>query len=148
MRIEVTDDLLTKELIRDEGFRREPYVDTVNVVTVGVGHNLKAKPLPDGWKYPLTHDQIEQLLHDDLKYVFEELDNRLNWWRSMSYARQRVIVNMAFNLGIAGLLTFKNTLIYMQSGRYKDAANNMLMSKWAKQVGKRANRLAEMMMDG
>lgn len=142
------DELLNKELRRDEGVRYSPYQDTVGIMTVGVGHNLKAKPLPAAWTYPLSDKQVDKLLADDLFEVFSGLDRSLPWWRDLSYARQRVLANMAFNLGIAGLLTFKNTLSMIQSGRYADAANGMLASKWAKQVKGRAVRLAAMMKDG
>jgi lysozyme len=49
---------------------------------------------------------------------------------------------------MAGLLGFKNTLKFIETGEYKKAADNMLLSKWAKQVGQRANRLAKMMEQG
>lgn len=139
------DKLLNAELRRDEGVRYSPYFDTVGVQTVGVGHNLKVKPLPAGWTYPLTDAQVNQLLAEDLKEVFEGLDFDLPWWRTLSYERQRVIANMAFNLGIDGLLGFKNTLAAMEQGRYADAVAGMLKSKWSGQVGERAVRLAHMM---
>lgn len=141
------DSLLNKELRRDEGVRYSPYLDTVGIPTVGVGHNLNAKPLPDGWTYPLIDAQVDQLLADDLKEVFDGLDARMAWWRKLDYARQRVLVNMAFNLGIAGLLGFNNTLAAVQQGRYSAAGAGMMASKWAHQVGDRADRLAEMMVN-
>lgn len=140
------DTLLNKELRRDEGVRYMPYVDTVGIQTIGVGHNLKAKPI--ALTPPLTDAQIDQLLADDLKTVFDGLDSALPWWRNLSYARQRVCCNMAFNLGLAGLLTFKNTLTNVQVGNYEAAADGMLASKWATQTGQRAIRLALMMRNG
>lgn len=140
------DPILIAELRRDEGVRYSPYKDTVGIDTIGVGHNLRAKPL--GLTYPLTDAEVDRILECDLDEVFAELDRRLPWWRDLSQARQRVLANMAFNLGIAGLLTFKNTLQEIQRGHYQIAANNMLASKWAKQVGQRANRLAKMMVEG
>ena len=140
------DPTLIAELRRDEGVRYSPYKDTVGIDTVGVGHNLKAKPL--ALTYPLTDAEVDRILECDLDEVFAELDKHLPWWRDMSQARQRVLANMAFNLGVAGLLTFKNTLTEIQRGHYQIAADNMLKSKWAKQVGQRANRLAKMMVEG
>lgn len=143
-----TDDpLLIKELRRDEGVRYSPYLDTVGISTVGVGHNLVAKPLDDV-EYPLTDDQVDAILADDLQEVFDDLDAHLPWWRNQRYVRQRVLANMAFNLGINGLLGFKNTLAAVEAGRYQDASNGMLASKWAKQVGERSSRLALMMVQG
>lgn len=142
------DEILLKELRRDEGVRNTPYRDTVGVWTVGVGHNMEAKPLPTLWKFPLSDDQIDRLLAGDLADVFEDLDRNLPWWRKLTYARQRVLVNMGFNLGIKGLLGFSNTLKHIQAGNYIQASTGMLASKWARQVHGRANRLAEMMRDG
>ena len=140
------DPLLIAELRRDEGVRYSPYKDTLGIDTVGVGHNLKAKPLD--LIYPLTDEEVDRILAMDLDEVFEGLNSRLPWWRDLSCARQRVLANMAFNMGIEGLLTFKNTLQAIQRGHYELAKVNMLQSKWAKQVGQRANRLAKMMVEG
>lgn len=142
------DIVLLQELRRDEGVRNMPYKDTVGVWTVGVGHNMEAKPLPTLWKFPLSEDQIDRLLAGDLADVFEDLDRNLPWWRKLTYARQRALCNMVFNLGMKGLLGFTNTLKHIQAGNYDQAATNMLASKWARQVHQRANRLAEMMRNG
>lgn len=142
------DPLLAKELRRDEGVEYVPYLDTVGIKTVGVGHNMQAKPLPADWTFPLTDAQVDQLLAEDLQEVFDGLDRNIPWWRKLSYERQRVLANMAFNLGIKGLMGFKNTLAHIQAERYQSAAEGMLASKWARQVGQRANRLAAMMVMG
>ena len=142
------DSLLIADLRRDEGVRYEPYLDTVGIQTIGVGHNLKASPLPSGWNYPLSDEQVNTLLANDLAHVFSGLDANLGWWRTLTLARQRVMVNMCFNMGIGGLLTFKNTLEAIRHGYYEQAATGMLSSKWANQVGQRAQRLAQMMRDG
>jgi lysozyme len=55
---------------------------------------------------------------------------------------------MGFNLGIQGLLKFTNTLSYIEQGKYELPSASMLASKWAKQVGQRARRLAEIMRTG
>ena len=141
------DPLLTAELRRDEGVEHMPYLDTVDIRTVGVGHNLRVKPIPIGWTYPLTDAQVNQLLADDLKTVFDGLDARIPWWRNLDYPRQRVLANMAFNLGVPGLMGFNNTLAAVKQGRYSAAGSGMASSKWAKQVGARADRLVDMMVN-
>ena len=140
------DKLLIEELRRDEGVRYFPYKDTVGIDTVGVGHNLKAKPLDV--RYPLTDEQVDSILAEDMIAVFHDLDGKLGWWRTLSYPRQRVMANMCFNLGIGGLLGFKNTLAHVKAGNFEEAAKGMLSSLWARQVGKRAERLARMMREG
>lgn len=141
---------LKTELRRDEGVRYVPYKDTSNPPndTVGCGHNLNAKPLPAGWKYPLNDVQVDALLDDDLEDVFHDLDRFLPWWTDLSDVRQRVLANMCFNLGITKLLGFRNTLVYMRQGKNGQAADGMLASAWASQVKGRAQRLAAMMRTG
>ncbi len=139
---------LVAELRRDEGVRYAPYDDTMGIQTVGVGHNMKVSPLPAGWKCPLTDAQVDALLAADVDAVRKALDARLPWWSGLDDVRQRVLCNMAFNLGIQGLLGFKNTLAAVQAGRYADAAQGMAASAWARQVGARAARLVQAMRTG
>ena len=138
--------LLIEELRRDEGVRYSPYLDSVGVKTVGVGHNLEVHPLD--LTYPLTDEQVDKILADDLVRVFSGLDRKIGWWRNLSYARQRVLANMAFNLGVDGLLGFRRMILAVDRGHYDQAAQEMLNSKWAKQVFNRSIRLAEMMVKG
>jgi len=141
-------DLMDAELRRDEGVEYSPYNDTMGIPTVGVGHNLKVSPIPEGWAYPLTDAQVDQLLNDDLNIVFNVLDYNLGWWRNLDEVRQRVLANMCFNMGIATLLQFHNTLRAMQTGDYLGAAAAMSASAWAGQVGDRATRLISAMSSG
>lgn len=140
--------LLEAELRRDEGVRYTRYIDSLGNPSCGVGHNLNASPLPAGWTYPLTDAQVDQLLMQDLQATFAQLDVKLPWWRSLDEVRQRVVCNLAFNLGVAGLLTFRNTLTDIKLGFYVAAAAGMRASLWAKQVGARAQRLADAMATG
>lgn len=141
-------DLMVAELERDEGVRKIPYLDSMGIKTVGVGHNMESSPLPDDWTFPLTDDQVSELLTGDIQNVISDLDAKLPWWSSMCEVRQRVIVNMGFNLGIGRLLGFKNTLSCMQTGDYIGAAAGMSASAWANQVGNRATRLISAMTTG
>ena len=142
--------LLEAELRRDEGIRYMPYLDTAKPPkrTVGVGHNMDVSPLPADWRFPLSDAQVDQILARDIETTLAKLDKAITWWRSLDEVRQRVVANMAFNLGIGGLLGFKNTLAAMQRGSYAVAAAGMLSSKWAGQVGARAKRLAQAMETG
>lgn len=143
-----SDQLLTQQLRSDEGVRYSPYKCTMGKNTVGVGHNLDANPLPEGTTYPLTDAQVDEILADDLLVVFRGLNARIPWWTTLSPNRQRVMVNMCFQLGIDGLLGFKNTLKAIQEGKYELASVNMRASKWHAQTPARAKRLIKMMMAG
>jgi lysozyme len=131
---------LERELTLDEGKRNKVYKCTAGKNTIGIGRNLDDVGLSD--------DEISYLLRNDINRVCADLDRELPWWRQLSEARQRVVANMCFNLGIRGLLGFKNTLAAMREGRYKDAAAGMRSSKWASQVNDRAERLAKIMEVG
>lgn len=82
------------------------------------------------------------LLDNDIMDCWGQLAARQPWVLAAPEAAQEALVNMAFNLGVAGLLGFKETLALMKTGKYAQAAGAMLASKWARQVGKRAERLA------
>lgn len=140
--------LLEAELRRDEGVRYSPYVDTTGNRTIGVGHNMDVSPLPASWTFPLSDAQVNVLLSQDISSTIAKLNGSLPWWQQMSDVRMRVLANMCFNMGLSGLLTFKNTLGAMQRGSYAVAAAGMLNSKWASQVGARAMRLASAMEHG
>lgn len=136
--------VLYESLELGEARRTRPYVDTVGKLTIGVGRNLTDKGL--------RQSEIDILLENDVKDAIYDLDRFLPWWRSLDEPRRRVMVEMVFNMGIGdgtrGLLSFRNTLESIRTGRYADAADGMKNSKWATQVGDRAERLARVMRNG
>lgn len=134
---------LTKELRRDEGVVPFAYEDHLGNLTIGVGR-LIDKRKGGG----LSDAEIDFLLSNDIDRFEKQVIDALPWYSRLDDVRQRVLVNMAFNLGIAGLLGFKNTLAMIERGDYAGAAKGMLNSKWATQVGERAKRLATMMETG
>jgi lysozyme len=140
--------LLIAELRRDEGVRYVVYLDSRGIPTIGVGHNCRAKPLPLDWRPPLNDIQVDQLLDNDLADTFAGLDKSIPWWQSLDDVRQRVIANMAFNLGVDGLLGFKNTLGAIRISDYAAGADGMAESLWYRQVGARAVRLVQAMRTG
>lgn len=127
-------------LIQHEGLRLKPYMDSGNTLTIGVGRNLE--------ELGISREEALYLLHNDINRVSRELDDNLPWWRSLSATRQKVLISMAFNLGMPGLLSFSAMLSAVESGDYSAAAEHMLDSKWASQVGNRAMELAYMMENG
>lgn len=131
--------LLKKRLTISEGKRNRLYKDTVGKWTIGVGWNIEDKGLPDGI--------IEQLLDIGINEAVALLDARIPWWRTLDDARQSVLVDMAFNMG-GKLFTFVNTIAAIKRGEWKKAAAGMRASLWAKQVGDRAEHLAQIMEKG
>lgn len=125
---------------RHEGLRLHPYRDTVGKLTIGYGRNLIDRGL--------TQAEAECLLRNDLRDVTAGLDRVLPWWRGLDVVRRAVLVDMAFNMGVGGLAKFTTTLEAVRGGRWTAAATGMMKSRWAKQVGARSVRLAEMMLTG
>ena len=136
-------DELAAQLRVDEGEVLSAYQDSEGYWTIGIGR-LIDKRLGGG----ITKEESAYLLNNDIIRTEADLDLFIPWWRNMDEPRQLVIANMAFNLGIKRLLEFKNTLKAMSEGRYADAADGMRKSLWAKQVGKRAERLIHIMENG
>lgn len=134
---------IIEQLRRDEGEVLYAYVDSLGFATIGVGR-LIDKRKGGG----ISAEESAYLLTNDLVRIEAELDERLPWWRGLDDARQGVILNMAFQLGVGGLLGFRTTLGLVQAGRYEDAAAQMLRSKWATQTPQRAQRVAEQMRTG
>jgi len=130
---------INEQLILHEGLRLKPYVDTVGKVTIGIGHNLTDKGI--------TYERAIQIFEDDLQECLLDLQTFV-WWDILDEIRKKVIIDMRFNLGAAGLRTFKNTLKAVSEGKYELASELMMKSKWAKQVKGRAVRLSNMMKTG
>ena len=152
---------LEAELIRDEGEKLKAYKDTKAKWTIGIGHNLDdcgTAPLnrtyDDVRQNGVTQAEIDELFAWDIERTEKDLDRALPWWRGLDPVRQRVILNMCFNMGIGsarlghGLCSLVNTLEFVHQGEYSQAADGMLKTLWAREVGLRAQRLADMMRNG
>jgi lysozyme len=129
---------LVKQLRRDEGEVLTVYKDTLGFDTIGVGR-LIDKRKGGG----ITAEESAYLLNNDIKRKTAEVIKALPWAEHLDPVCFGVIVNMAFQLGINGLLGFKNTLSLIQGGNYAKAADNMIASKWHDQTPARCERLAK-----
>lgn len=137
-----------------EGLRLTEYTDTTGHNTIGYGWNLDAKSLPAGYgklvdgKVTITTSEAETLLNMSMASHWMALTSALPWVLTLDAWRQAVLLDMAFNLGIKGLLTFKKTLGYAENKRFGNASEGMLNSKWATQVKRRARVLSDIMLNG
>jgi len=125
-------------IVSHEGVRYLPYKDSLGIQTIGAGHNL-TKPLSSGAVMLILADDIADARHDC--YTFD-------WFPYLGSVRQAVVIDMIFNMGLARFKGFKNTISHLARGTYSAAALEMLDSKWATQVGKRALELSNMMRTG
>ena len=135
---------LTAQLRRDEGQRPLAYQDHLGYWTIGVGRLIDSRKPGAG----LRPDEIDYLLRNDIADQVAALQRALPWFAKLDQARQGVLINMAFQMGTAGLLAFRSTLSHVAAGRYNEAATQMLQSKWAEQTPARARRLSEQMKTG
>lgn len=131
---------LVRLLALHEGNKRFPYKDTVGKTTIGIGFNLT-----DVGLYP---EEIEFILNNRLRLLESELSRHLPWLDQLDPVRLAVVFDMAYNMGVPVLLTFKTTLGRIKDGNYLGASQSMMQSLWARQVGRRAVRLSEMMRKG
>ena len=134
-------DRIKEQLVRHEGLRLKPYRCTAGKLTIGIGRNLDDCGISQAEAYVMLINDImncEKQLQSKIPDIYNGLDE----------VRKSVLLNMCFNLGISGLLGFKNTLEFIKVGDWERAANNMLVSRWAKQVGRRAIELSELMRKG
>ena len=130
--------MLKNQLIRDEGDVPYAYQDSLGYWTIGVGFLIdkrKGGRLPDAVR--------DFWLEYEINKTTAELEKRLPFFSALSQVRKDTLINMAFNLGVNGLLNFKKTIALMASGKHEAASSEMLDSQWARQVGQRANRLSQ-----
>ena len=133
-------DSLEDQLIDHEGLELKPYHCTADKLTIGVGRNIQDRGI--------TEDAARYLLKNDIKIVEDELLTRQPVVAGLDSVRQRVLVDMGFNLGLPILMKFQNMWAAIEDEDYHEAARQMMDSRWASQVGRRAERLAQAMSSG
>lgn len=151
-------DRLIQDLIRDEDIRQFAYDDATGKpvkpdshifgkITIGIGRNLV--------DLGLSRNEAIYLANNDISRLESELDRAWPYWRELSAGRQRAMLNMAFNLGISGLLKFRDMLTAMERGDFEAAAREAYDSHWAQQVGDgpggkddRADRIVKLIREG
>lgn len=132
-------DILLARLSRTEGRRNKPYVDTVGKITIGIGHNLTDLGISD--------DILNALFKEDISRAASGAAE-LAIYNNLDPVRQTVLIDMVFNMGLGDIQHFVNMLYWIKQSNFDMAATQMLSSQWARQVGSRANELAEIMRTG
>jgi lysozyme len=131
--------VLKNMLVQEEGYSQFPYRDTEGVLTLGIGRNLESNGV--------SMSESLFMLDNDVNDAIAILNKQLSCFNRLDRVRQIILIDMVFNLKNR-LFGFVNTLAAIERGDYKLAAQEMLNSKWAKQVGRRAVRLSKMMETG
>lgn len=135
--------MLFTDLERDEGLRLDAYKDTVGRWTIGYGH---AEGVDPGARW--SQGEAQTTLNADVDRCVAQLDRALPWWRGLDDVRQDAVAQMGFNMGVATLCEFVHALNYLRRGDYQNAAAGFLLSRWASQVGQRADRIAHLIRTG
>jgi lysozyme len=139
----MNDKEIMDQIKEHEGYREEVYVDSVGIPTAGYGHAfLKGSRIP-----AIVADILFEEDFKAAKIDFEMLVNRCDLGH-LSEVRRGVLIDMLFNMGMTRVLKFKKMLAAISNREWGKAANEMLDSKWAGQVGKRSTYLAEKMRKG
>lgn len=135
----MTPDLETQAarlILFDEGERLQVYRDSFGNATIGVGHNLANGISP----------AVSALMFsEDRGYVIAALNKSIPWWTGLHANAQMVLLNMGFNLGASGLLSWHNFLHALQFRQYQTAAAALMNSKAARQLPNRYGRLAALL---
>ncbi len=131
---------LRDSLKHHEGKRLKPYKDSVGVLTIGYGRNLD--------HVGITESEAEALLDNDIRTAYESALRVVPSLPLLTDARQEVVVEMTFNLGATRFGKFNKTLAFIHAREWTEAALEMLDSKWATQVGQRADTLSEKFRKG
>ena len=116
-------------LIEHEGKKRSLYFCTADKPTIGVGRNVSEGGIP------LSDDEIDLMLTNDIKRVEQELMDSFEWYETLDLVRKYALCDLCFNIGLPSLKGFKLALGHMESKSYEDASREFLNSKWAKDVG-------------
>ena len=133
-------DILLEQLKDFEGLELKAYQCTAGKTTIGLGRNLD--------DYGITEEEAYYLAKNNIYELEDELDRAIPWWRQLDDARQRALINLSYNVGTTTLLKFKKTLQYLEDGSYEEAAEEVLDSRWAKQVGRRATFISNVFLTG
>ncbi len=140
-------------LIKHEGVRNKPYVDTNGHETIGVGHNM-IDPLPPDIQATLnatgriTDNQVNILLDLDIDRARTECAALYDNWTEIEETRQMAIMDWMFNVGPGTASTFVFTNACIHQGFWGKAAQAILDSKWAREVGQRAVEDAQLLKEG
>jgi len=136
---------LSDQLIAHEGMELRLYKCPAGKWSIGAGRNLQDRGI--------TEDEARHLLNNDIRISIDELTNTFRWFTRLDETRQAAMVELHFNLGLSNLKTFTKTLgLIAQAveGRvaWHDVGRELLNSKWADQVGRRSQVIADMLIIG
>lgn len=141
---------VVKSIIAHEGFEPKPYIDVLakgkipaDEYAVIVKHWDKLVPTFGHGHTSISEADSEQMVRNKVQQIQHSLKTRVAGFLDLPVAVRDVLIEMAYQLGVDGVLKFKKTLLALSSEDFESAADEMLDSLWARQTPKRAQALAE-----
>ena len=136
-----------------EGFSASVYKCPAGFDTIGYGRNIEANPLSVEEKAKLVDGKVskelaQEWLEQELGRCYDACNKAFAWFKDLDPKRAGAIVDMAYNMGLGTLKTFKNSLGFMERKDYKGAAENFRKSRWYAQVKRRGVRITEIIERG
>lgn len=138
--VEEAEKELIERLKKHEGIRLNPYRCTAGKITIGVGRNLEDNGI--------SMEEAEFMLKNDIARCYKELRDNFPWEKNLNPRRRGVLCEMIFNMGISRFSKFKNMLKACEEEDFEKASKEALDSSWHNQVGKRAETLAKILLEG
>lgn len=136
-------DELKKQLTKDEGRVRWVYKDSRGLDTIGIGILVDQKGGGG-----LRDNEIDFIFNNRVAEVMAELSKQIPWTNRLDDVRKGALLNMCFQLGVAGLKGFPKMLSSMQFNNFNGAYLEALDSDWARQTPARAKRIAQQILTG
>lgn len=131
---------LRQQLIKHESIELKPYRCTSDKLTIGVGRNIEDRGI--------SHETAMQMLDEDIDICVNELQQTISYWNDLPSRVKEGLINLCFNMGISRLMAFKKTFGFLRESMFDKAADELLESRYANQVGQRAIDVADMIREG
>ena len=129
---------LVNQLKQDEGFRSHLYKCTAGKDTIGYGLNIEAG---------ITKEEAALILEHRVHKLHETL-SQYDWYKNLDDTRKTAIINMAYQLGVGGMLKFKKMIAALELREWTEAAAQMMDSRWFKQTESRVRRVMHIIETG
>lgn len=140
-------DQLREELAYDEGCVYEIYLDHLGLPTFGIGHLVREEDPENGWEVGTTvsEERVVDVFESDIAITIKDCEKLYDDFYDLPEEAQLIIANMCFNLGYPRLSKFKGMKAGVDARDWNRAADEMVDSRWYRQVTNRADRLVERM---
>ena len=142
-------DQLRRELDEDEGCVYEIYLDHLGYPTFGIGHLVTKSDMEHGWSVGTDVDEyrVHEVFEEDVQTVLSDCKKLYHNFYHLPEEVQLIIANMMFNMGLTRLSKFKGMKRGVDAKNWNEAADEMVDSRWYKQVTNRAQRLVDRMRE-